>query len=103
MANFHDNLVLNKYLLSLFGIDSIGKKIIGKNGVELFTELKYSINEGYTDEGNTIYLQSLLNHQYSTEHLNKDMLRAYDDNIVRFTKEISDNRDEITNGKTSNI
>ena len=27
MANFHDTLVLNKYMLSLFGIDSIGKKI----------------------------------------------------------------------------
>lgn len=99
MANFHDTLVLNKYLLSLFGIDSIGKKIIGKNGVELFTELKYSINEGYTDEGNTIYLQSLLNHQYPTEQLDKDMLRAYDDNIVRFTKEISEHRDEMITWK----
>ncbi len=99
MANFHDTLVLNKYLLSLFGIDSIGKKIVGKNGVEIFTELKYSINEGYTEEGNTIYLQSLLNHQYPTEHLNKDMLRAYDDNIVRFTKEISENREEMITWK----
>lgn len=26
MANFHNKLVLNKYMLSLFGIDSIGKK-----------------------------------------------------------------------------
>ena len=94
MANFHASLVLNKYLLSLFGIDSIGKKILGKNGVELFKELKYSSNEGYTDENNTIYLQSLLNHQYPTEQLNKDMLRMYDDNIVRFTNEISEDREE---------
>jgi len=99
MANFHETLVLNKYLLSLFGIDSIGKKIVGKNGVEIFTELKYSINEGYTEEGNTIYLQSLLNHQYPTEQLNKDMLRTYDDNIVRFTKEISENREEMITWK----
>lgn len=99
MANFHETLVLNKYLLSLFGIDSIGKKIVGKNGVEIFTELKYSINEGYTEEGNTIYLQSLLNHQYPTEQLNKDMLRTYDDNIVRFTKEISENREELITWK----
>ena len=49
--NFHDTLVLNKYLLSLFDIDAIGKKIIGKNGLEIFQELKYSINEGYTEEG----------------------------------------------------
>lgn len=99
MANFHETLVLNKYLLSLFGIDSIGKKIIGKNGVELFPELKLSTNEGYTDEGNTIYLQSLLNHLYQTEQLNKDMLRAYDDNIVRFTKEISEDRLEMITWK----
>lgn len=99
MANFHESLILNKYLLSLFGIDNIGKKIVGKNGVELFTELKYSMNEGYTDENNTIYLQSLLNHQYPTEQLSKDMLREYDDNIVRFTKEISEDRDELITWK----
>lgn len=94
MANFHETLVLNKYILSLFGIDSIGKKIIGKNGVAIFTELKLSTNEGYTDENNTIYLQSLLNHQYPTEQLNKDMLKQYDDNIVRFANEISEDREE---------
>ena len=53
MANFHDKLVLNRYILSLFDIDSIGKKILSKNGVAIFTELKTSINEGYTEEGNT--------------------------------------------------
>lgn len=99
MANFHEALVLNKYMLSLFGIDSIGKQIIGKNGVAIFSELKHSINEGYTDEGNTIYLQSLLNHQYPTERLNRDMLQVYDENIVRFTKQISENRDEIIKWK----
>src|SRR5690554_3676366 len=94
MANFHNALVLNKYMLSLFGIDSIGKKIIGKNGVEIFPDLKLSVNEGYTEEGNTIYLQTLLNHQYPTEHLSKEMLQEYDENIVRFTKQISEQRDE---------
>lgn len=94
MANFHNALVLNKYFLSLFGIDSIGRKIIGKNGVEIFPELKLSVNEGYTEEGNTIYLQTLLNHQYPTEHLSKEMLQEYDENIVRFTKQISERRGE---------
>lgn len=99
MSSFHNKLVLNKYILSLFGIESIGKKIIGKNGLEIFSELKYSVNEGYTEEGNSIYLQTLLNHLYPTEQLNKDMLRAYDDNIVRFTKEISDGRTELIKWK----
>ena len=84
MANFHDTLVLNKYILSLFGIDSIGKKIIGKNGYEVFNDLKHSIYEGYTDDGNTMYLQILLNHQYPTDNLTKDMLQQYDENIVRY-------------------
>ena len=99
MANFHDTLVLNKYLLSLFGIDAIGKKIIGKSGVELFSELKHSINEGYSEEGNTKYLQILFNHQYPTEQLNRDMLQQYDENIVRFTKEISEKRPEMIQWK----
>jgi hypothetical protein len=99
VANFHDTLVLNKYMLSLFGINSIGKKIIGKNGVEIFAELKNSINEGCTDEGNTKYLQSLLNHLYLTEHLTADILQGYDENIVRYTKQISENRSELIQWK----
>lgn len=95
MANFHDTLVLNKYILSLFGIDSIGKKIIGNNGYEVFNDLKHSIYEGYTDDGNTMYLQILLNHQYPTDNLTKDMLQQYDENIVRYTREISHRRPEM--------
>ncbi len=94
MANFHEKLVLNKYLLSLFGIDSIGKKIMGKNGKEIFTELKLSNNEGYTEEGNTLYLQSLISHLYGSEHLTPTMLQTYDENIVRYTKQISEKRGE---------
>ncbi|MEO6683338.1 MAG: DEAD/DEAH box helicase family protein, partial [Ginsengibacter sp.] len=99
MANFHDKLVLNRYILSLFDIDSIGKKILSKNGVAIFTELKTSINEGYTEEGNTIYLQTFLNHLYNTEHLTAEMLQEYDENIVRFTKQISEGRDELITWK----
>jgi hypothetical protein len=94
MANFHDKLVLNKYMLSLFGIESIGKKIIGKKGVEIFTELKLSTNEGYTEEGNTKYLQALIAHLYNSEHMTATMLQTYDENIVRYTKQISEKREE---------
>ncbi|MCS4238287.1 hypothetical protein M2306_001604 [Myroides gitamensis] len=99
MANFHDKLVLNKYLLSLFGIDSIGKKIIGKNGVEIFTDLKLSFNEGYTEEGNTKYLQTLISYLYNSEHLTPTMLQTYDENIVHYTKQISDKRSELITWK----
>lgn len=97
--NFHDKLVLNKYMLSLFGIDSIGKKIIGKKGVEIFTDLKLSVNEGYTEVGNTFYLQTLISHMYGSEQLTPTMLQTYDENIVRYTKQISENREEMITWK----
>jgi hypothetical protein len=95
MANFHDKIVLNKYLLSLFGIDAIGSKIISKDGLEVFKELKYSSSEGYTEEGNTRFLEQLKAHLYLTEHVTVTMLQQYDENIVRYTHEISDGRDEL--------
>lgn len=97
--NFQDKLVLNKYMLSLFGIDSIGKKIIGKKGVEIFADLKLSVNEGYTEEGNTFYLQTLISHMYGSEQLTPTMLQTYDENIVRYTKQISENREEVITWK----
>ena len=95
MANFHDKIVLNKYLLSLFGIDAIGTKILSKEGVEIFKELKYSAVEGYTEEGNTKFLEQLKAHLYLTEQVTETMLQQYDENIVRYTHEISEGRDEL--------
>lgn len=95
MANFHDKILLNKYLLSLFGIDAIGTKIVSKNGVEVFKELKLSSSEGYTEEGNTKFLEQLKAHLYLTEHVTETMLQQYDENIVRYTHEISEGRDEL--------
>ena len=95
MANFHDKIVLNKYLLSLFGINAIGSKIVSKNGLEVFKELKLSSTEGYTEEGNTKVLEQLKAHLYLTEDLTESMLQQYDENIVRYTHEISDGRDEL--------
>ncbi|GAA4511803.1 DEAD/DEAH box helicase family protein [Sphingobacterium thermophilum] len=53
-----------------------------------------SSNEGYTEEGNTKYLQTLLGHLYQSEHLTPTMLQTYDENIVRYTNQISDKRGE---------
>ena len=95
MANFHDKIVLNKYLLSLFGIDAIGSKIVSKDGLEVFKELKLSSSEGYTEEGNTKFLEQLKTHLYLTDNITEAMLQQYDENIVRFTHEISEGRDEL--------
>jgi hypothetical protein len=95
MANFHDKIVLNKYLLSLFGIDAIGSKIVSKDGLEVFKELKLSSSEGYTEEGNTKFLEQLKAHLYLTENITEAMLQQYDENIVRYTHEISEGREEL--------
>jgi hypothetical protein len=95
MANFHDKIVLNKFLLSLFGIDAIGSKIVSKDGLEVFQELKLSSSEGYTEEGNTKFLEQLKAHLYLTDNVTESMLQQYDENIVRYTHEISDGRDEL--------
>lgn len=95
MANFHDKIVLNKYLLSLFGIDAIGSKIVSKDGLEVFKELKLSSSEGYTEEGNTKFLEQLKTHLYLTDNITEAMLQQYDENIVRYTHEISEGRDDL--------
>ena len=95
MANFHDKIVLNKYLLSLLGIDAIGSKIVSKDGLEVFKELKLSSSEGYTEEGNTKFLEQLKAHLYLTENITEAMLQLYDENIVRYTHEISEGRDDL--------
>ena len=95
MANFHDKIVLNKYLLSLFGIDAIGSKIVSKDGLEVFKELKLSSSEGYTEEGNTKFLEQLKTHLYLTDNITEAMLQQYDETIVRYTHEISEGRDDL--------
>ena len=94
MANFHVKIILNKFLLSLFGIDAIGSKIVSKDGLEVFKELKLSSSEGYTEEGNTKFLEQLKAHLYLTDDITEAMLQQYDENIVRYTQEISAGRDE---------
>lgn len=90
MATFHNKLVLNKYLLSQFNV--LGFEALAQ-------DLKSSHLEGYNEEGNTKYLNSLLNRLFDSEKLTKEMLQEYDENIVRFTHEISQDRSEIVKWK----
>ena len=90
MATFHNKLVLNKYLLSQFNV--LGFEALAQ-------DLKSSHLEGYNEEGNTKYLNSLINRLFDSEKLTKEMLQEYDENIVRFTHEISQDRTEIVKWK----
>lgn len=95
MAQFHDKLVLSKYILSLLGIENLGKTIQDSKGNSIYTEIKDSNNEGYTSEGNTRILEYLLNNRHLNSLLSSDKLQEYDQNIVRHTRDISEDREEL--------
>src|SRR5690606_27737266 len=44
---------------------------------------------------NTRFLEDLKSHLYLTDKITESMIQQYDENIVRYTKEISENRDEL--------
>ncbi|MFD0976817.1 DEAD/DEAH box helicase family protein [Salinimicrobium gaetbulicola] len=90
MAAFHNKTVLAKYLLTQFNV--LGFEALAK-------DLKSSHLEGYNEEGNTKYLHALQNRLYDNEKLTKEILQEYDENIVRFTHEISHHRTEVIKWK----
>lgn len=90
MATFHNKTVLAKYLLSHFQV--LGFEAIAK-------ELRSSHLEGYTEEGNSKYLNALINRLYDNDLLTKEMLQEYDENIVRHTAAISHRREKPINWK----
>ncbi len=78
-----DTLVLNKFLLSLFGASSF----------EAFSkDLKDSRLEGYDENNISNYYHALIGHLFVTTHLNKELLLEYDQNIFTHTKQISEKR-----------
>ncbi|WP_400194248.1 DEAD/DEAH box helicase family protein [Hymenobacter sp. B81] len=72
-------LVLNHYILRLFGVEDL--KALSEN-------LKDSALEGYEVDGRSHYFHTLVNRLYGSVDLSEDRLRLYDDNISRHTKEI---------------
>lgn len=75
------NLVLNKYLLSLFGKD---------NNRDLFGELKDK-KEGVDDNGQTYFANTLLS--IADIKIPEDSLRRYDKNIQEYVEKINSKRD----------
>lgn len=90
MATFHNKLVLSKFMLHQFGVLDFKK---------LNEFLKDSSLEGYTEAGNTKYLDQLINRFFDNEKITASMLQEYDENIVRFTHEISNERTETIKWK----
>lgn len=84
-GKLNNSLVLNRYILSLFGANSLET---------LSEHLKDPVYEGW-DENNVSYFHKILVQRlFATSELTEDILLVYDANIYRYTKEISEKRDE---------
>lgn len=87
---FNDQLVLFRYILSLFGLHSLSS---------LSAKLNCSEYEGFNKNQNTYYyeyLDRLLVLNGDNAKLSRDKLRLYDENICRHTKQIGEKRGGIT-------
>lgn len=82
---FSDQLVLNQYMLGLFGVDTF---------TALTNELKNEILEELTENNVSKCHQQLVTFLPSPSSLSQEMLRRYDENIIRYTFEISEKREK---------
>lgn len=79
--NLKDTLVLNKYLLNLFGADSFE---------EFSKDLKSISLEGFDENNVSKYYYLILNKLLENNLISKESLLEYDQNIVRYTLQISE-------------
>lgn len=85
-------LVLNRYLLHLFGAGDIHDKPMD---FETLTRgLKSSVFEGYNEDNTTRYSIHLQNTLSRSAKIDRSLLQEYDQNIVSHTLSISDNREQ---------
>lgn len=83
-------LVLNRYILSLFGCTKFEQMAI---------HLKPSKLEGYDEENISNFYTAIKLYLIGSNELNKDILLEYDQNIYRHTLEISEHREDIIKWK----
>lgn len=79
-----NSLVLNRYILSLFGATSLEA---------LSEHLKDPILEGWDENNVSYFYRELLSRMFATGELTEEMLLAYDENIYRHTQAISEKRE----------
>ena len=80
-------LVLNQWLLSLFGVQEFEKL------TDLLKDPEY---EGYSDDNSTKFLGPLAGLPNRSVTLSLDALRGYDENIVRHWKQIVERRELVS-------
>ncbi|WP_392401159.1 DEAD/DEAH box helicase family protein [Bacillus cereus] len=82
---FSDQLILNQYMLHLFGVSTFE---------ELTKDLKDDILEELTETNISKFHQQLTFKLPSSAEISAEELRVYDERIIRYTFEISDKRSE---------
>lgn len=85
MAKLSSSLVLNKYILNLFGATDLEA---------LSSDLKDSELEGYDENNISHFHHALVTRLYYNNHLPKESLLHYDQNIFAHTQSISEKRNE---------
>jgi hypothetical protein len=85
MAKLSSSLVLNKYILNLFGVTDLEA---------LSQDLKDSSLEGYDENNISYFHHALVTRLYSNANLPKELLLRYDQNIFSHTQTISEKRSE---------
>jgi hypothetical protein len=85
MAKLSSSLVLNKYILNLFGVTDLEA---------LSVDLKDSSLEGYDENNISHFHHALVARFYSNANLPKTLLLQYDQNIFSHTQIISEKRNE---------
>lgn len=85
MAKLSSSLVLNKFILNLFGVTDLEA---------LSLDLKDSSLEGYDENNISHFHHALVARLYSNTNLPKEVLLQYDQNIYSHTQSISEKRNE---------
>ncbi|WP_387407203.1 DEAD/DEAH box helicase family protein [Priestia aryabhattai] len=80
-----DQLILNEYMLNQFEVDSF---------YSLTKDMKDAALEELDVDNISRFYKQLTTRLVQRQNLNDEILRQYDENIVRFTLEINENREE---------
>ena len=90
MSKLSSSLVLNKYILNLFGVTDLEA---------LSLDLKDSALEGYDESNISHFHHALVSRFYSNANLPRELLLQYDQNIFSHTQTISEKRTDPINWK----
>ncbi|MEO0282108.1 MAG: restriction endonuclease subunit R, partial [candidate division WOR-3 bacterium] len=82
--NIEKYLILNKYLLSLFGVNE---------AKELFGKLK-DVKEGFDEDGRSYFMNTIRG--FENLKISEDNLLRYDQNIQRYVRKINFKREQVS-------